>query len=352
MKKEFYIAIALTFVFVAVQITAVHAASEVKLQKIPLTYADHIPAMSGGNVFIKNQYLPRIQEQLAKIGYELEITFYHAGSLFKYTDQVPGCERGLVDMTVAVMSYELGRAPLHEVMDFGFMGWDALAMNRVWTDLNESIPEFRAELAGFKQLFRFIPTPRLLHHNIAGAKVPEDFKGKKIHASGMGAELFKSIGAVPIRQNPGEWYTSLDRGLFEGISVAFDMVGIMKLFEVLKNHVAYYGDGLGHTPVTHIMNLKKFESLPPGVQKVLEDNMLWASEAMTLDEFSRLPSYQEGAKKKGNNFIQLTPEETEKWRAAVKPVHEKWVEDMEKRGLPGRKVFEEAQKLSKKYMKK
>lgn len=342
---------AFTFVLTAVQIMVVQAAPETKPQKIPLTYADHIPPMSGGNVFIKQQYLPRIQAQLAKIGYELDITFYHAASLFKYTDQVPACEQGLVDMTVAVMSYELGRAPLHEVLDFGFMGWDALAMNRVWIDLNETIPEFKAELSAFKQLFRFIPTRRWLHHNIAGAKVPEDFKGRKIHASGMGADLFKSIGAVPIRQNPGDWYTSLDRGLFEGISVAFDMVGMMKLYEVLKNHISYYGDGLGFTPVTHIMNRKKFESLPPGVQKVLEDNILWASEAMSLDELNRLPSYQEGAKKKGNNFIELTQEETDKWRTAVKPVHEKWVEDMEKKGLPGRRVFEEAKKLSKKYTK-
>jgi TRAP-type C4-dicarboxylate transport system substrate-binding protein len=130
------------------------------------------------------------------------------------------------------------------------------------------------------------------------------------------------------------------------------MVGIMKLFEVLKNHVFFAGDGLGFTPVTHIMNRKKFESLPPGVQKVLEDNIMWASEAMTLDELNRLTSYQEGAKKKGNNFIELTPEETEKWRVAVKPVHEKWIEDMEKKGLPGRKIYEEAKKLSKKYTKK
>jgi TRAP-type C4-dicarboxylate transport system substrate-binding protein len=352
MKKIAYIAMAVVFIFAIAQVPMVQAASETKLTKISLKYADHIPAMSGGNVFIKQQYLPRIQEQLAKIGYELDITFYHAGSLYKYSDQVQACDQGLLDMTVAVMSYELGRAPLHEVCDFSFMGWDGLAMNRVWIDLNETIPEFRAELSGFKELFRFVPTRRLLHHNIDGAKVPEDFKGKKIHASGMGADLFRSIGAVPIRQNPGDWYTSLDRGLFEGINVAFDMVGIMKLYEVLKYHIFPAGDGFGFTPVTHLMNRKKFESLPPGVQKVFEDNILWASEAMTLDELNRLPSYQEGAKKKGNKFIDLTEEETEKWRAAVKPVHEKWVEDMEKKGLPGRKVYEEAKRLSKKYMKK
>lgn len=40
-------------------------------------------------------------------------------------DQVKACEQGLVDMTVAVLTYELNRAPLHEVLDSGFKGWDA-----------------------------------------------------------------------------------------------------------------------------------------------------------------------------------------------------------------------------------
>lgn len=352
MKKLSYIAVIFMVVFTVCSERTVQAQSTQKLTKIPLRYADHIPAMAGGNVFIKKQYLPRIQEQLARVGYELDITFFHAGSLYKYADQVKACDQGLIDITVAVMSYELSWAPLHEIMDFSFMGWDGPMMNRIWADLNRTIPEFRAEMSRFKELFRFIPTRRLLHHNIEGAKVPLDFKGRKIHSSGMLSDLFKSIGAVPIMQNPGDWYTSLDRGLFDGISVAFDMVGILKLYEVLKNHILPAGDSFGFTPVTHIMNRKKFESLPPEVQKVFEDNMTWASEAMVQDELTRLPSYQEGAKKKGNNFIELTVEETAKWREAIKPVHERWVEEMEKKGLPGKKVYEEAKRLVNIYTKK
>jgi TRAP-type C4-dicarboxylate transport system substrate-binding protein len=329
-----------------------NAQEKPKLKKIPLIWSDHIPAQSGGNAWIKKYYFPRIQEQLGKLGYELDMTFYHAGSLYKATDQVQACDQGLIDITIGVMSYETGRAPLHEVMDFGFMGWDHAAMLKTWSDLNANVPEFRGELGNFKELFRFCPTPRWLHHNIKGARVPEDFKGKKIHASGMGGEVFKAIGAVPIRQNPGDWYTSLDRGLFDGISVAWDMVGIMKLWEVLKYHMTWTGENFGYTPVTHLMNRKKFESLPKEVQKVFEDNFNWATEAITVDEFSRLPGYQEGAKKKGNEFITLTAEETAKWRTAVKPVHEKWVADMEAKGKPAKKVYDEAMRLSKKYMAK
>lgn len=349
MKRLFCVVVAMSFLLASVSLLSAQDKAAPKLKKIPLIYSDHIPAQSGGNIFVKNQYIPRIQEQLAKVGYELDIKWYHAGTLYKSTDQVHACEQGLIDITVAMVPYEISRWPLHEILDFGFMGWDHTTLNRVWAELDATVPEFRAEMAPFKELWRFIPTPRVLHHNIAGAKLPEDFKGKKMHASGMGGEVFKAIGAVPIRQNPGDWYTSLDRGLFDGISVAFDMVGILKLHEVLKNHVFFAGDGFGFTPVTHIMNRKKFESLPKEVQKVFEDNVMWGSEAMTKDELTRLPIYQEGARKKGSNFITLTPAETEKWRAVVKPVHEKWIKDMEAKGLAARKVYDEALRLSKKY---
>jgi hypothetical protein len=33
----------------------------------------------------------------------------------------------------------------------------------------------------------------------------------------------------------------------------------------------------------------------------------------------------------------------------VKPIHEAWIEKMEAKGLPGKEVFEESQRLTRKY---
>ena len=170
MKKSFFSAMVLIFVFSFFYFIPLPAESKSDLKKIPLTWADHVPAMGGGNIFVQKQYFPRIQAQLAKVGYELDVTFYHSASLFKMTEQVKACDQGMVDMTIAVLTYETDRAPLHEVLDFGFMGWDGKTLNRVWSDLNKNIPEFDQEMSSsFFELFRFIPTPRYLHHNIRGS---------------------------------------------------------------------------------------------------------------------------------------------------------------------------------------
>jgi TRAP-type C4-dicarboxylate transport system substrate-binding protein len=354
MKKAVCVCMALAFAFffAFVQSAASQEKGAPKLKKIPLISSDHVPPTGSANAWFRNVYFPKIQKDLAKVGYELDPTFYHAGSLYKLTDQVMACDQGLIDITIGVLAYEAARAPLHEILDFGFMGWDAQSLLKIWGELNANIPEFKAELANFKELYWYVPTPRWLHHNIKGARVPEDFKGKKIHASGPGGDMFRAIGAVPIKQNTGDWYTSLDRGLFDGVSVAFDMVGIMKLHEVLKYHMTFTGDNFGYSNNVRLMSRKKFDSLPKEVQKVFEDNFAWASETVTQDELSRLSMYQEGAKKKGNAFIQLTAEETAKWRAAAKPVQQKWVKEMEAKGLPGKKVYDEAVRLSQKYSEK
>jgi TRAP-type C4-dicarboxylate transport system substrate-binding protein len=352
MKKFFFSAMVMIFILSSFHVTAARAETKSELKKIPLRWADHVPPVAGGNVFVKKQYFPRIQAQLAKIGYELDVTFYHSASLFRLTEQVKACDQGLVDMTIAVLTYETDRAPLHEVLDFGFMGWDGHILNRVWSDLNKNIPEFEKEISSsFFEIFRFIPTPRYLHHNKERGRVPADFKGVKIHSSGIAREMFKSIGAVPIKQSSSDWYTSIDRGLFDGVAVAFDMVHILRLYEVLNYHILYRGDSLGFTPVTHIINRKKFESLPQGVQKVLRDNVEWASEAMLKDELTRLAPYMSGPKKKGNEFYELSPKETAKWREAFLPIHQEWIEKLEKKGKPARRVYEEARRLAKKYSK-
>jgi TRAP-type C4-dicarboxylate transport system substrate-binding protein len=101
-----------------------------------------------------------------------------------------------------------------------------------------------------------------------------------------------------------------------------------------------------------IMNRKKYESLPPGVRKAIDDNVLWATKRMNEIDDAHNPESLEFVRKLGHTIVTLTPEEMKFWYAAVKPIQEKWIEKMEARGLPGRKVFTEAKRLAKEYSKK
>ena len=52
---------------------------------------------------------------------------------------------------------------------------------------------------------------------------------------------------------------------------------------------------------------------------------------------------------RGDEIVDLPPAEFARWAATGKAVWDKWAADMEAKGLPGRKVLDEAVKLVEKY---
>jgi TRAP-type C4-dicarboxylate transport system substrate-binding protein len=343
MKKAIYLTLIVLEAFV---LGSAVMAEDLKV--IKMIHADNAPAHAGGNVFLREVWLPEINAEIAKIGYKFDFTFYHSESLHKYQNQAQALEDGLIDTTTFVLSWERARAPLHMVISNPFMGYNAQSANRIWFELQETIPEFGAEFSKYKEIFHFTMIPTVFNANKV-VRVPADFKGLKVSATGEVAELFKSIGAIPLRLGPPDWYTSLERGLIDVMPIGIYSIMIFKLHEVTKVHIFPTGDSLGWTGMAYIMSRKKFENLPQGVQKVIDDNTKSMSRRQTqIDENNRIKS-EEAIKKMGHTMIYLTPEEMKLWYAAAKPVNEKWVADMEAMGLPGRKVFDEARRLAKKY---
>ena len=334
--------------FAFIQAPAVSAQS--KLQTISLIYSDHSPPDSGGVIFLKKEYLPKLQKELAPVGYALDIKFYHSETLFKVDEEVQACEDGLIDITLLSISYEKQQAPLHEIIEMPLMGFDEQSASRTWFELQETIPEFGAEIGKFKELMHLVALPAVFNMN-KEARVPEDYKGLKIQASGMVADMLKAAGAEPVLLPPADWRTLINNKLLDGIVVGITGIPMYNVTDVVKVHIQPTGDSLGLNGFSFIMNRKKYESLPPEVQKVIDDNALWASERITQIEIDNIPKYMEVCKKAGNTFISLTPSEMMKWYVTIRPLHQQWIRRMEAMGLPGKKVYDEAKRLAKKYRK-
>ena len=66
-------------------------------------------------------------------------------------------------------------------------------------------------------------------------------------------------------------------------------------------------------------------------------------------------AYDEPAKeiavKRNNSIVTLPPEEVARWTAAVQPVIDEWVAEMDGKGLNGKALLEEARALTAGYTK-
>ena len=137
-------------------------------------------------------------------------------------------------------------------------------------------------------------------------------------------------------------YTSVERGTIDGMALPWEIMRPMKFYEVTP----YHTELSLYSPTFVIgMNKKKFASLPPDVQKVIDENigaefskecgMKWDKD----DAAGRAVCVKNGSK-----IFTLEGQELERWKKAVQPVVDQWVKDKTKMGFPAKEILADAMK--------
>ena len=83
----------------------------------------------------------------------------------------------------------------------------------------------------------------------------------------MQSATVKALGGSPVTMPITEAYTSLEKGVVDGILTAFTAMKSFRLYGVTKYSISM---GLNASPFCVAMNQKKFDSLPPDIQKIFE----------------------------------------------------------------------------------
>ena len=103
---------------------------------------------------------------------------------------------------------------------------------------------------------------RHITNNVRPIYKPADLKGIKLRTPGSKTRIlsFKMLGASPIKMNMGEIYLALQQKVIDGQENPFGNIRKNSWFEVQKyisksRHV--------YTPITFVMNLKRYNSLTP-----------------------------------------------------------------------------------------
>jgi TRAP-type C4-dicarboxylate transport system substrate-binding protein len=145
----------------------------------------------------------------------------------------------------------------------------------------------------------------------------------------------------------GDTYDSLSRGVVDGSMSPMEALEGWKWGEVVKYTSESFGAAYS-TGFFVVMNKEKWNSLPPAVQKVIEQvNKEWIEKTGRLWEAID-KSGRDYSLKRGNEIILLPKEEDERWARAVRPILDDYVASMKEKGLPG----EEALKFSVSQLKK
>ena len=311
--------------------------------KIEIIYTDHSPGTAAGALLFDNEYIPKLKEMVGpEIASRIVYTSYHASSLYPYAEQVNAVQQGLADITIWSNAFEVERAPLTDIMDLPFMGWRSSGVStQVWEAMEATIPELAAEWDDFVVVGRWNGLKRVIAAK-SDAKLPADFKGLKVIASGVVGDVFKSAGAAALQQAPADWYTSLDRGLADALCTGISMFPMFKLTEV-TDYVANFPTGdLGYVGSTWIMNKEKFASMPPTMQNAIIQLRTWVTQKMIENDAMETAKGVQACIDAGMTMTSFTPEEEQLWFNTALPVHQQWIKDGESKGVPRQKIYDAA----------
>jgi tripartite ATP-independent transporter DctP family solute receptor len=302
--------------------------------EINLRYAGDLPV--GNHLTRGQEYFAQRVNEISKG--QVRVQVFPAGQLFSAKDYPKALPAGAVDMAPDLVARWSGLVPSANFAELPLF-WDD--WSHAWRAYDSEMGEILAkgmETAGVKVLF-------WLQDGVAGfaTKFPlrtaEDLKGKRIRSpSELASHSLKALGGAPAFMGGGEVYMALQRGTVDGGIASVTSFCDRKYYEVTK-YVTEPGFMFGLYAC--LINLKKWNELPPEAQKALlaagKDTQEWARKEVQKVDAESL----EELKKHGMEVYYLPKAERELWRKAFQTVYDLVVT---KAGDVGPKMFDLANK--------
>lgn len=285
---------------------------------LALAYIDQVQKMSKGRI---------------------EIEYYPAEQLGKMKDLLKLCQGGLTDITYLASSFHAGQMPLNTVMVLPF--WTTAAEGtKIYKALLAESPELVNELARYniRPLSGFATSQYDVGTVKTPIKGPDSLKGLRLKSSGGILErIAMRYGIIPITIASPEVYEATQRGVVDGNIFSLASIEGYRINELQKHHTL--GLRLGGFPSLYVINSRSFDKLPQDLQQVL----LGVADRVATGFAAQWDGLTEKKAKQfeaaGMTIRRITVDERAVWDAPLQGIEKEWIQEMEKRGLPGQKVF-------------
>jgi TRAP-type transport system periplasmic protein len=319
-------------------------------QDVALRAHHFVPAKAFPNSRFMMPWSEKVQRES---GGRIKIQIFPAMQLGGAPEQlIDQLRDGMIDIAFTVPGYTPGRFPRTEVFELPFVHTNALAAAQAMQDYYER--HLREEYADYHVLLLFARDGAVVHVNRPITKL-EDFRGLRIRAANRGGEVFlRGVGATAVESPALEVPQLLVNGVLDGALLPYEMTLPLKIHELVKNHVELAGPQprIGTSVLLVAMNRKRYESLPPELRRVMDNNSgrhiaKWAGQAWTDVERPGI----EAARAASNNLIKIPESEVERIREAVKPEIDRFLAELSQLGFDAAELYAEAQALVAKYSK-
>lgn len=257
---------------------------------------------------------------------------------------------GVADIVMTVVGYTPGRFPKTEVFELPFMMTSPVATSKAFQEMVETDLQ-EGEYSDVKVLGAWVHGPGVIHANRPVATV-EDMEDLKVRGpTRVINDMLKELGATPVGMPLPAIPEALSKGVVGGTVIPWEVTPAIKLSELVGNHTEFTGDEALYTAtIIMVMNKAKYDSLPADIRAAID-----AESGQKLAEFASSVMWEKDApgraiaEKNGNNIIQLSADEVARFKEASQPVIDRWISEMDAKGIDGKALIAEAKELIKKH---
>jgi len=307
-----------------------------------LTYSNFFPP-THFNGKLGDEFCKEIEK---RTNGQVKITYFPGGSLLKGDAICDGVINGVTDIGMSCFAYTRGRFPVMEALDLPLGYTSGYVATMV---ANDYFAKFQPkELDNIKMLYIHAHGPGLLFTRDKAVRTLEDMKGMKIRATGFSSKVVTALGGAPVGMPQGGTYEALQKGVVDGTFGPIEVLKGWKQGEVIDYMTMCFS--VGYTTAMYVaMNKAKWNSLPPDIQGIFTDvSQEWIlKHAEGWDQADN--EGKEFSLSLGNEIIDLSPAESQRWADAVAPVLEENIAELDKKGLPGREYIDYLKNIIVKY---
>ncbi|OPY66272.1 MAG: 2,3-diketo-L-gulonate-binding periplasmic protein YiaO precursor [Syntrophorhabdus sp. PtaU1.Bin002] len=322
-RKVVLFLVAIAFVFMACSFS--HAAP------IKLKLANYFPPTHITSI-VMAEYCKEINKRLAG---KVEVTQYLGGTLLSATKMAAGVASGIADIGLSHCAYSRGRFPVMEIMELPLGFPSSYIATHVSNDFYN---KFQPKEWNTYHPLLFMTSPVNVIQTVSKPiKTLEELKGMKIRGTGRSGDIVKALGAVPMPIETPDLYEAIKRGVVDGAYLTMETYKSFKTGELFKYNTESWKVGSVYSFYV-VMNKRKWDSLPPDVQKVFTEVSQSYVEKMAVGFNNVDIQGRDFFIKQGGKMIPISDAESAKWIKAVQPVIAQYKKDMTSKGYKAAEV--------------
>ena len=326
------------------------AAGPAAAQQIVLKLHHMLPATSNPQVRLIQPWCDKINKESSdRLKCQIFPAMQLGGTPPQLFDQV---RDGVVDVVWTVPTYSAGRFSKSEVFELPFMVHSAKGGSQaLWQYVQKNALD---EFKGTHPILMHVHDGSVMHFVNKQPRTLEDLRGLKIRAATrINARMLAALGATPVQMPLPQVAEALSKGVIDGAMVPWEGVPAIKLQEIAKYHLEPPPGKPKFSNAIFVvaMNPAKYDSLPPDLKKVIDNNSGLSVSAAAGEKGwdAVVEIHRKLASDRGNTFYRLSDAEYSRWVKATENVDDDWIKEVSAKGGDGKRLLQEARALIKQY---